>query len=148
MAIVGMNKPVYRYLLNRKWREMRRPVLMQRLTQMNVIPDVLPGVDPIVDVQVRFKGHDIRPGVFVKSKDSEQRPTFKIIPFRQGEQLCTVVIVDPGMSSCRYNTHLLTFSRRPQRQERWVQLPSALDPIQRPHLTNTNPGIWNRCETQ
>lgn len=94
-----MNKPVYRYLLERKWRAMRRPVLMQRLTQMNVVPDVLPGVNPIVDVQVRFGGRDIQPGVFVKSKTSERRPTFKIIPFQQGEKLCTVAVVDPGESS-------------------------------------------------
>lgn len=75
---------------------MRRPILMQRLTQMNVVPDVLPNVDPIVDVQVRFVGKDTRPGVFVKSKDSERPPTFKIIPFRQGENLCTVAVIDPG----------------------------------------------------
>lgn len=69
---------------------------MQRLTQMYVIPDVLPGVDPSVDVQVRFAGRDTRPGVFVKSHDSQRSPTLKIVPFQRGEQLCTVVVVDPG----------------------------------------------------
>lgn len=93
-----MNKPVYRYLLERKWREMRRPVLMQRLTQMHVIPDVLPGVDPSVDVQVRFVGRDIRPGVFVLARDSVRAPTVKIVVFKPGTQLCTVVVVDPGAS--------------------------------------------------
>lgn len=92
-----MNKPVYRFLLEKKWRSMRRPVLMQRLTQMHVIPDVLPSVDPRVDVQVRFAGRDTAPGMFVGSKNSERPPTLKIIPFRQGEKLCTVAVVDPGM---------------------------------------------------
>ena len=92
-----MQKPVYRFLLDRKWREYRRPILMQRLTQMNVVPDVLPKLDPVADVQVRFRGRDVQPGAFVDSLQSELPPTFKVIPFKQGAMLCTVAIVDPGM---------------------------------------------------
>ena len=91
-----MNKPVYRFLLNRKWREYRRPILMQRLTQMHVVPDVLPTLDPVVDVQVRFRGHDVQPGAFVDSLQSELPPTLKVIPFTEGEMLCTVAVVDSG----------------------------------------------------
>ncbi|KAH8148367.1 uncharacterized protein LAJ45_07468 [Morchella importuna] len=109
-GVIGMNKPVYRFLLEKKWRSMRRPVLMQRLTQMHVIPDVLPSVDPRVDVQVRFAGRDTAPGMFVGSKNSERPPTLKIIPFRQGEKLCTVAVVDPDVPDVekdgfRYRCH-------------------------------------------
>jgi large subunit ribosomal protein L35 len=92
-----MNKPVYRYLANRKWREYRRPVLMQRLEQMNVIPDVLPKLDPVVDVQLRFRGRDVQPGAFVDSLQSEHAPTFKVIKFTEGPMLCTAAVVDSGM---------------------------------------------------
>ncbi|KAI5790136.1 phosphatidylethanolamine-binding protein [Geopyxis carbonaria] len=96
-GIIGTNRPVYRFLMDRKWREYRRPVLMQRLTQMHVMPDVLPKIDPIVDVQVRFQGRDVQPGAFVDSAQSERPPTFKVIPFQQGQMLCTVAIVDPDV---------------------------------------------------
>lgn len=69
---------------------------MQRITQMYVIPDVLPYTDPVVDVQVRFRGRNVQPGAFVKSNDSELAPTVKVIPFKQGQILCTVAIIDPG----------------------------------------------------
>ena len=83
--------------MDRKWREYRRPVLMQRLTQMNVIPDVLPKIDPVVEVQVRFRGKGIQPGAMVDSLQTERPPTFKVIPFTRDKKLCTVVVVDPGM---------------------------------------------------
>ena len=90
---------MYRFLLNRKWREYRRPVLMQRLTQMHVVPDLLPHIDPVVDVQVRFQGKNVPPGVFLDSRRTEGKPTFKVIPFTAGEFLCTVAVVDSGPPS-------------------------------------------------
>lgn len=91
-----MDKPVYRFLMDRKWREMKRPVLMQRLTQMHVVPDILPKIDPVVHVPVRFGGRDIAPGSFVNAVDSERPPTLKIVPFTPEPMLCTIVVVDPG----------------------------------------------------
>jgi large subunit ribosomal protein L35 len=95
--IVDMEKPVYRFLADRKWREYRRPVLMQRLTQMNVMPDLLPKIEPEVDVQLRFKGKEIHPGDFVASFSSEDKPTLKVISFKPQKMLCTVAVVDLGM---------------------------------------------------
>jgi large subunit ribosomal protein L35 len=91
-----MNKPIYRFLMNRKWREYRRPVLMQRLKQMHLTPDLLPKIDPVVDVQVRFAGRDVAPGKIVDSLQSERAPTIKIIPFTPGTKYYTVVVVDTG----------------------------------------------------
>ncbi|KAF8477133.1 phosphatidylethanolamine-binding protein [Kalaharituber pfeilii] len=111
-GIIGLNKPVYRYLLDKKWRETERPILMQRLTQMHVIPDVLPYIDPVVDVQVRFKGRDVKPGTILNTLRTEVQPTVKIIPFRYGEMLCTIAVVDPDVpdperDTFRYRLHWL-----------------------------------------
>ncbi|KAI5811082.1 phosphatidylethanolamine-binding protein [Peziza echinospora] len=107
--IAGPTKPVYRFLLDRKWREMRRPVLMQRITQMKVIPDVLPFIDPVVDVQVRFSGRDVKPGTILNTLRTEKHPSIKIIPFKPGEMLCTIAVVDsdvPDAARDRYTYRL------------------------------------------
>lgn len=92
-----MDKPVYRYMADKEWRKMRRPVLMQRLTTMNVIPDVLPDINPVVEVEVRFGGKTRHPGDILPCLDTEGHPTVKIKPFKAGEMLCTIAVIDPGM---------------------------------------------------
>lgn len=70
---------------------------MQRITQMNVVPDVIPAINPVVDVQMRFRGVNIQPGRILPSTLTERQPTLKIIPFRPGEKLYTVIVVDPDV---------------------------------------------------
>ena len=111
-CIDDLKKPVYRFLLDRKWREMRRPILMQRLTQMNVIPDFLSHLNPVVDVQLRFKGRDVKPGKILDTLRTERHPTLKIIPFTPRSMLCTIAVVDadvpdPKRDSFRYRLHWL-----------------------------------------
>lgn len=69
---------------------------MQRLSQMHIFPDILPLLDPNVDVPVRFRGRDVQPGTILSSSYTERPPTLKIIPFKPEEMLCTVLVVDPG----------------------------------------------------
>ncbi|KAF2397908.1 PEBP-like protein [Trichodelitschia bisporula] len=88
-----MNKPVYRFLANRKWHSYKRPLLLQRLTQMNVIPDVIPHLDPVMEVTATF-GRPIVPGDFVDSRRSEHPPTLHVQPFTAGSKLVTIVVVD------------------------------------------------------
>ena len=76
-----MSKPIYRFLANRKWREYRRKVLMQRITQMTVVPDIIPAIDPITDVRLFFNSRDIPPGLIVDSKTGENAPRLTIQPF-------------------------------------------------------------------
>jgi large subunit ribosomal protein L35 len=64
---------------------------------MGVIPDVLPKLDPVVDVQLRFRGRNIQPGAYVGSLQSEHPPTFKVVKFTEGPMLCTAAVVDSGM---------------------------------------------------
>ncbi len=112
-----MNKPIYRYLADRKWREVRRLVLMQRITQMKVIPDVLPSFEPSVDVKLAFvppitfskRGLEygdiskgirsgdftyIQPGEYVDSQISENPCWLNVQSFERGEKLVSVVMVD------------------------------------------------------
>ena len=96
--IIGdMNKPVCRHLADRKWRSYRRLLVMQRITQMHIIPDVLPHVDPVTDVTISFRGKTAHPGDFVPSTLSEEVPRLHIQCFDRGERLVTIAVVDPDV---------------------------------------------------
>ncbi|KAL4891275.1 phosphatidylethanolamine-binding protein [Aspergillus ambiguus] len=92
-----MSKPIYRYLADRKWREYRRKILVQRITQMKVIPDVLPHCDPIVDTKMYFGRNMVQPGEFVNSQASTSAPKLDIQLFDRGERLVTIAVVDPDV---------------------------------------------------
>ena len=89
-----MSKPIYRFLANRKWREYRRKILVQRITQMKVIPDVLPHYDPVVDTRLYFGKRQVQPGDFVESKTSSSAPKLDVQLFERGEKLVTIAVVD------------------------------------------------------
>lgn len=92
-----MSKPIYRFLADRKWREYRRKILVQRITQMKVIPDVLPHCDPVVDAKLYFGRDLIQPGEFVNSKASTTAPKLDVQMFGGGNKLVTIVVVDPDV---------------------------------------------------
>lgn len=92
-----MSKPIYRHLAERKWREYRRKVLVQRITQMNVVPDVIPNVDPILDVKIAFGRYEAPPGDFVPSHISQEPCQLTLQSFEKGERLVTVAVVDPDV---------------------------------------------------
>ncbi|KAE8385128.1 phosphatidylethanolamine-binding protein [Aspergillus alliaceus] len=89
-----MSKPVYRYLADKKWREYRRKILVQRITQMKVIPDVLPHCDPVVDTKLYFGRSQVQPGEFVNSRVSTTAPKLDVQLFEGGEKLVTIAVVD------------------------------------------------------
>ncbi|PYH43825.1 mitochondrial 54S ribosomal protein mL38 [Aspergillus saccharolyticus JOP 1030-1] len=92
-----MSKPIYRYLADRKWREYRRKILVQRITQMKVVPDVVPHCDPILDTKLYFARRQIQPGEFVDSKASFEAPKLDVQMFEGGEKLVTIAVVDPDV---------------------------------------------------
>lgn len=92
-----MNKPIYRYLADRKWREYRRKVLVQRITQLKVVPDVTPHCDPILDVKMSFGRKSVQPGDFVDSAISEKPIQLAIQSFDKDLKLVTIAIVDPDV---------------------------------------------------
>ncbi|KAF2643835.1 PEBP-like protein [Massarina eburnea CBS 473.64] len=89
-----MNKPIYRYLADQKWRKYKRLVLEQRISQFNIVPDLLASIDPVADVDLGFGRKDIAPGDYVDSATSEQMPRLTVQTFVPGEKLVTVVVVD------------------------------------------------------
>lgn len=97
-SIIGdMSKPIYRFLADRKWREYRRKILVQRITQMKVVPDVLPHCDPTVETNLYFNKRQVQPGDFVEAKVSAEAPKLDIQMFERGEKLVTIAVIDPDV---------------------------------------------------
>ncbi|KAK5136924.1 hypothetical protein LTR08_001431 [Meristemomyces frigidus] len=92
-----LNKPIYRLLADRQWRAYRRKVLVQRITTMNVIPDVLPAIEPIVSTTLTFAGKRVQHGDFVDSRVSELAPSMTIQPYDKGPRLYTIAVVNPDV---------------------------------------------------
>ena len=107
-----MDRPIYRYLADQEWRKYRRLVTVQRITQMNVVPDVLPHLDPTAEVILNFDRRRVHPGEIVDSRISEIAPNLRIRLFETGQRLVTVVVIDsdvPNLERDRfdYRCHFL-----------------------------------------
>jgi len=98
-----MNKPIYRYLADRKWKEYRRRVLVQRIEQMNIIPDVVPHFEPTADVKLAFGSRNVQPGDFVDSTVSETPCRLNVQLFDRGERLVTIAVVDSDVPNVEKN---------------------------------------------
>jgi large subunit ribosomal protein L35 len=92
-----MNKPIYRYLADKKWREYQRLVTVQRINQLSIVPDVLPHFEPTADVRLAFRQRNVQPGEFIDSRVSEVPPRLKVQVFDKGERLLSVVVLDPDV---------------------------------------------------
>ena len=107
-----MNKPVYRYLADGQWRSYKRKLLMQRIEQMKIMPDILPAVDPVMAVDLSFERRNVQPGEFVDSRVSEIPARLRIQPYTKGERLVTIAIVNPDIPNVEkdgfdYRCHFL-----------------------------------------
>ncbi|KAH9829204.1 mitochondrial large ribosomal subunit YmL35 [Teratosphaeria destructans] len=107
-----MNKPIYRHLADKKWRDYPRKVLVQRIEQMKVVPDVLPVIDPIVSTRLVWNGKHFDHGDFVDSLISEKAPKLFIQPYDRGEKLYTIAVINPDVpdverDSYTYRCHFL-----------------------------------------
>lgn len=110
-----MNRPIYRFLAERKWRSQPRLLLMQRITQMHIMPDILPHVDPVAEVKLAFRRKNVFPGEFVASRMSEFPPRLRVQVFDQGERPISIVVVDPDVpneekDSFDYHCHFLALN--------------------------------------
>ncbi|KAK4989146.1 mitochondrial 54S ribosomal protein YmL35 [Elasticomyces elasticus] len=109
-----LNKPIYRFLADRKWRSYARKLLVQRITQMNVIPDILPHITdfPTASVDLSFGRHDVQPGAFVLSEISEKYCKLNVQVYEKGERMVTIVVVNPDVPNVEkdgfdYRCHFL-----------------------------------------
>lgn len=89
-----MNKPIYRHYAERKWRSYDHRLITQRIKQFNIVPDVLPKLEPTADVQLYFRKLKIPPGQIVDSLVSENAPRLRVQVFDKGERYVSVVVVD------------------------------------------------------
>ena len=85
---------------------------MQRISQMNVIPDILPSIDPTADVRLAFGRQNVQPGEFVESRVSERPLRLRVQVFDQGERLVSVAVIDPDVpdlerDNFKYQCHSL-----------------------------------------
>ena len=70
---------------------------MQRISQMYIVPDLVPHLDPVVDINLGFGRRNVQPGEFVDSRISEVPARLNAQVFDKGERLVTVVVVDPDV---------------------------------------------------
>jgi len=117
-----MNKPIYRHLADKKWRSYAREVLMQRVHQMNVVPDLLPTIDPVVSTALSFpikampwKRRNVPHGEMVESAISEMPPVLKIQPYEKGDKLVTIAVMNPDVPDVEnddfsYRCHFLAIN--------------------------------------
>ncbi|KAF9513867.1 hypothetical protein BS47DRAFT_1485340 [Hydnum rufescens UP504] len=123
---MDLTKPVYRYLLNQRWRKMGRlDRLMERVYQMSVIPDVLPSIRPNVDIRVNFSAaakltppeiiarsrtpvhrkrlaselSDVIPGLFLTPAQTVEPPILVAQVFHVESRLYTLIMIDPDVPS-------------------------------------------------
>ncbi|KAL1872309.1 hypothetical protein VTK73DRAFT_1619 [Phialemonium thermophilum] len=89
-----MNKPIYRYLADKRWRAMDRKIIMQRISQFFIVPDVLPKLEPTADVKLFFRGQKVKPGEILDSRLTEFPPRLRVQVFDRGERLLSVVVMD------------------------------------------------------
>ncbi|KAG8927085.1 hypothetical protein FRC02_008476, partial [Tulasnella sp. 418] len=101
---VDLSKPVYRHLAEKDWRKNGSlDLILQRIWQMHVIPDILPAMEPTIDFRVHFdlgKGSTpstvIEPGIFLHTSETTVAPRLQATVFHPETRLYTLVMVDGG----------------------------------------------------
>lgn len=70
-----MSRPVFRYMTQKQFEKAPLSQLMERITQMRVVPDLLPlDVAPTVQVNIKLDNDTIvEPGVFIKPEQVRRR---------------------------------------------------------------------------
>ena len=92
-----MNRPIYRHLALRKWSEYNRKILIQRISQFHLVPDILPHLNPTADVSLGFGRRNIKPGEIVDSRISEHPARLKVQVFDKGSRLISIAVMDPDV---------------------------------------------------
>lgn len=94
---IDMTRPVMRYLARQRWElGSRLPRLLQRLHQMHVVPDTIPDIHPVVDVQLRFGEREVEAGEFLPCDLTRKVPSLSIQQFQPWRHpLYTIAILDP-----------------------------------------------------
>ncbi|GAA5808411.1 hypothetical protein MFLAVUS_011384 [Mucor flavus] len=103
---IDMSKPVYRYMRQKQFEKAPKTKLMERLTQMSVIPDILaPDMNPTVEVCINVAEGQVEPGVFLKPEQSIELPQIEITNFHTESRLYTLMMVDPDSPDVTNKTY-------------------------------------------
>ncbi|KAJ7775311.1 hypothetical protein B0H16DRAFT_1756544, partial [Mycena metata] len=117
-AMTDMSIPSHRHLVEQHWRkDGDLDLLMERLHQMNVIPDVLPVIHPSIDLHVSARlmpqhfdalmernkfqrrvntSKDVIPGNYLIPQQTRVPPKLYANVFHTDVRLYTMLLVDPG----------------------------------------------------
>ncbi|KAI9591133.1 phosphatidylethanolamine-binding protein [Syncephalis fuscata] len=94
-----LTQPVFRHMRQRLWKMGPRNKLLERVTQMNILPDVLPpSIQPDIDVQIAFEGHSndsFVHGDVISTEWTIKPPTINAQCFHDATRLYTLLLVDP-----------------------------------------------------
>ncbi|KAH7926219.1 PEBP-like protein [Leucogyrophana mollusca] len=113
-GMADMSKAVDRHLVEQRWRkEGALDLLMERIHQMHVVPDVLPDLHPSLDVRVTFpevpssdasedaplkvKYSQVEPGTFLVPEQTINPPQLYTSVFHAETRLYTLLMVDPDV---------------------------------------------------
>ncbi|KIK06040.1 hypothetical protein K443DRAFT_90201 [Laccaria amethystina LaAM-08-1] len=105
-----INLPDVRHLVEQKWRkDGALDLLMERIYQMRVVPDVLPEIRPSLDLRVVTKTRpseflnagkvqkEVEPGVYLLPKQTVEPPKLYVNVFHEDMRLYTMLLVDPDV---------------------------------------------------
>ncbi|KAA1475448.1 PEBP-like protein [Dentipellis sp. KUC8613] len=113
-GMADLNKPVYRHLVEKRWREDGAlDLLMERVYQMHVVPDLVPELQPSLDLRVNFpepppeslylrtrvkrKYAAVEPGTYLLNERTRKPPRLYTTVFHTDPRLYTLLMVDPDV---------------------------------------------------
>jgi len=99
-GMADMTRPVHRRLVEQRWREEGGlDLLMERIHQMHVVPDVLGSLHPSLDLHFVIRGNPkpVEPGVYLVPKQTKRPPRLYATVFHTDIRLYTLLMVDPDV---------------------------------------------------
>ncbi|KIJ60093.1 hypothetical protein HYDPIDRAFT_139582 [Hydnomerulius pinastri MD-312] len=146
-GMADLSKAVDRHIIEKRWRkEGALDLLMERIHQMHVVPDVLPDLHPSFDLRVTFPEHHdqnnipevdvkskygfVEPGVYLLPEQTVEPPKLYKDVFHTDERLYTLIMVDPDVPDEAINSYQ-TFLH-------WLQPNITLSAISPSMISNTN----------
>ncbi|KAF8837939.1 PEBP-like protein [Paxillus ammoniavirescens] len=116
-GMADLSKAVDRHIIEQRWRkEGALDLLMERIHQMHVVPDVVPDLHPSFDLRVTFPEHNekqaptkprysfVEPGTYLVPEQTLEPPKLHKDVFHTEERLYTLIMVDPDVPDETNNT--------------------------------------------
>ncbi|GJE94174.1 PEBP-like protein [Phanerochaete sordida] len=125
-GLADMTRPVYRHLIEQRWRqEGALDLVMERVHQMGVVPDLLPDIRPSIDLRVNFPERlpeklrkanrtkrsfeKVEAGVYLLPEQTRKRPMLYTTVFHTEPRLYTLLMFDldvPDPENNGFQTYL------------------------------------------